>query len=236
MKISNRERLYHKQLEHLLRYATYAKIISKISKQEIKNKIVNLIKKEATAGEWDFVGSDIEIISDKAFNFVRMQGFQNNILNINSGKMTANAGDAAQFLFISRAIMLGYNCSNVDVRSSRYDSVIDYNGIILKIQVKGISADALISFKDRDRGGVGNDSSNRNNVGRLISSVDCDIYVAVDKECGACYIFPIKEFVENKLTIGQRKKGISTDEAEAFFEKWDIIRIVAEKKRIEAGE
>ena len=236
VKISNRERLYHKQLEHLLRYATYAKIISKISKQEIKNKIVNLIKKEATAGEWDFVGSDIEIISDKAFNFVRMQGFQNNILNINSGKMTANAGDAAQFLFISRAIMLGYNCSNVDVRSSRYDSVIDYNGIILKIQVKGISADALISFKDRDRGGVGNDSSNRNNVGRLISSVDCDIYVAVDKECGACYIFPIKEFVENKLTIGQRKKGISTDEAEAFFEKWDIIRIVAEKKRIEAGE
>ena len=150
--------------------------------------------------------------------------------------MTANAGDAAQFLFISRAIMLGYNCSNVDVRSSRYDSVIDYNGIILKIQVKGISADALISFKDRDRGGVGNDSSNRNNVGRLISSVDCDIYVAVDKECGACYIFPIKEFVENKLTIGQRKKGISTDEAEAFFEKWDIIRIVAEKKRMEAGE
>ena len=93
-----------------------------------------------------------------------------------------------------------------------------------------------IRFKDRDRGGVGNDSSNRNNVGRLISSVDCDIYVAVDKECGACYIFPIKEFVENKLTIGQRKKGISTDEAEAFFEKWDIIRIVAEKKRIEAGE
>jgi len=60
--------------------------------------------------------------------------------------------------------------------------------------------------------------------------------VAVDKECGACYIFPIKEFVENKLTIGQRKKGISTDEAEAFFEKWDIIRTVAEKKRIEAGE
>lgn len=136
VEISNREHLYHKQLDHLLRYATYAEIISRISKQEIKNKIVNLIKKEATAGEWDFVGSDIEIISDKASNFVRMQGFRNNILNINSGKMTANAGDAAQFLFISRAIMLGYNCSNVDVRSIeelgvRPADILMQNGVIL---------------------------------------------------------------------------------------------------------
>ncbi|MCR2114221.1 DNA cytosine methyltransferase, partial [Campylobacter upsaliensis] len=46
----------------------------------------------------------------------------------------------------------GFNASSVDVRSSRYDAIVDYNGTLLRIQIKGITG-GLISFKDRDRGG-----------------------------------------------------------------------------------
>src|SRR5690606_35689671 len=53
-----------------------------------------------------------EIIS-KQYDFIFTQGYLFNVLNINKGTMTANAGDSAQFLFLARAILLGYNCSNV---------------------------------------------------------------------------------------------------------------------------
>jgi len=121
---------------------------------------------------------------------VGTNGFQTNLNNINSGVMTANAGDSAQFLFLSRAILAGYNCSNVDVRSSRYDAVIDYNDKLLRIQIKGVSGTS-ISFKDRDRGGQGIDTSHDRNIGQRITGADCDIYVAVDKTVGTCYIIPM---------------------------------------------
>jgi hypothetical protein len=95
--------------------------------------------------------------------------------------MTANAGDSAEFIFVARAILAGFNCSSVDVRSSRYDAIIDYNKKLLRVQIKGISTGNSISFKDRDRGGQGIDHTHERNLGQRITSVDCDIYVAVDK-------------------------------------------------------
>lgn len=147
-------------------------------------------------------------------------GFDYNLFEIESGLMTANAGDAAQFLFLSRAMMAGFNCSNVDVRSSRYDAVIDYNNKILRVQVKGVSNEQ-ISFKDRDRGGQGIDPANPRNIGRRISSEECDIYVAVDKKTGICYIIPVTYIEE----IEGNSKAVS------FFsdyrENWNIIRTIA---------
>ncbi|MCR2101405.1 hypothetical protein CUPS4258_08695, partial [Campylobacter upsaliensis] len=81
-----------------------------------------------------------------------MDGFKANLLQINSSIMLFNAGDSAEFLFVARAILAGFNASSVDVRSSRYDAIVDYNGTLLRIQIKGITG-GLISFKDRDRGG-----------------------------------------------------------------------------------
>lgn len=74
----------------------------------------------------------------------------------------------------------GFNASSVDVRSSRYDAIVDYNGTLLRIQIKGITG-GLISFKDRDRGGQGIDYKHQSNQGKRITSKDCDIYAAVDK-------------------------------------------------------
>lgn len=158
---------------------------------------------------------------------ITKNGFQVNLNNINSGVMTANAGDSAQFLFVSRAILAGYNCSNVDVRSSRYDAVIDYKGMIFKVQVKGISG-STVSFKDRDRGGRGIDTHNNRNIGKRITSSDCDIYVAVDKQVGLCYIIPmvdIDEWDDDEI------KSVNVKQLKQYLENWNEIQRLYETEK-----
>ena len=153
------------------------------------------------------------------FNFQR--GFPINLENLNSGVMVANAGDSHQFLFLARAILAGYECSNVDVRSSRYDAIIDYKNRLFKIQVKGItSSTPSISFRDRDRGGQGIDHNHERNKGKKITSKDCDIYAAVDKNSGVCYLIPMKWVDKN----GEEK--LKMKEVSQFKEKWDVFNLI----------
>lgn len=166
-----------------------------------------------------FVKKALTEIVKKSTYLITQNGFQVNLNNINAGVMTANAGDSAQFLFVSRAILAGYNCSNVDVRSSRYDSVIDYKGMIFKVQVKGISSNT-ISFKDRDRGGRGIDTHNARNIGQRITSADCDIYVAVDKQVGLCYIIPMEDIDPWDY---EDIKSVNVNQLEEYLENWDVI-------------
>jgi hypothetical protein len=82
--------------------------------------------------------------------------------------------------------------------------------------VKGISGSTL-HFKDRDRGGVGIDHTNERNRGKRITSSDCDIYVAVDKQIGICYIIPVSKIDEWNVD----HKSLS-DVAE-YKENWQVI-------------
>lgn len=166
--------------------------------------------------KFNYLKTGIKKFLDKQFDFIFTSGFLHNSTNINKGIMTANAGDSAQFLFLSRAILAGYNCSNVDVRSSRYDAVIDYDNYILRIQVKGISSGNSISFKDRDRGGQGIDHRHERNIGRRITATDCDIYVAVDRQVGTCYLVPMN-IVEG---LGD---SVAISLLEEYKENWSVI-------------
>ena len=148
-------------------------------------------------------------------------GFPENLNSIQSGIMTANAGDSAEFIFVARAILAGFNCSSVDVRSSRYDAIIDYNNRLLRVQIKGISTGNSISFKDRDRGGQGIDHKHETNIGKRITSKDCDIYVAVDKQVGICYIIPM-EFADN--LSDEDCKRVKLKDIESYKENWNIIK------------
>ena len=152
---------------------------------------------------------------------ILQNGFITNINNIDSGVMTANAGDSAQFLFVSRAILAGFNCSNVDVRSSRYDAVIDYKGKIFKVQIKGVTGDT-ISFKDRDRGGRGIDTHNERNIGKRITSADCDIYAAVDKQLGICYLIPMKD-IDDWPDDDIKSVNVNDQRIIPYRENWGII-------------
>lgn len=182
--------------DRILTFNTYATVINSSDQ-------INYIKK------------DLKCSVEKALYLALANGFTKKAIDVETGTKVANEGDSAQFLFLARAILAGYTCSNVDVRSSRYDAVIDYEGHLLRVQVKGISG-TTIALKDRDRGGAGIDTTARRNQGRTISSADADIYVAVDKQFGICYIIPttvidawtsIGTFTVNVSALGDYKEN-----------------------------
>jgi hypothetical protein len=168
------------------------------------------------------IKSDFVKVFKNSLLFNLQRGFPVNLENINSGVMTANAGDSHQFLFLARAILAGFNCSNVDVRSSRYDAIIDYNDKLYKIQVKGItSSESSIKFRDRDRGGQGIDHTHESNRGKKITSKDCDIYAAVDKNTGVCYLIPMKWVDEMDI------ESLKISDCKRFKESWDIFKTLS---------
>ena len=176
--------------------------------------------------EFKFIKTDLKKIIEKSLYIALKNGFSTNINAIESGVMTANAGDSAEFIFVARAILAGFNCSSVDVRSSRYDAIIDYNNRLLRVQIKGISSGTSISFKDRDRGGKGIDHTHTTNIGKRITSEDCDIYVAVDKQVGLCYIIPMHW--ADALSEDEYKT-VNIRTIEQFKENWNIVKEEATK-------
>ena len=179
--------------------------------------------------EFKFIKTDLKKIIEKSLFIAISNGFSTNINAIEKGVMTANAGDSAEFIFVARAILAGFNCSSVDVRSSRYDAIIDYDNKLLRVQIKGISTGNSISFKDRDRGGQGIDHTHKTNIGKRITSKDCDIYVAVDKQVGLCYIIPMSW--ADSLTQDEYKT-VNLNKITHYKENWDIIKTEATKHNV----
>ena len=110
--------------------------------------------------------------------------------------------DGAEHLFVAKAMIAGFNCSVVDIGSSKYDAVIeDKNGDLLKVQIKSYGKNGSFSRKGRDRGGQGIDSSNKSNEGTLVTSQNCDILAAVNKSNGEIFIFCKDEIDNLPVTI-----------------------------------
>jgi len=196
-----------------------------VNLDELSNINIDEIEKslddETLKNEFKFIKTDLKKIIEKSLYIAMTNGFSTNINHIESGVMTANAGDSAEFIFVARAILAGFNCSSVDVRSSRYDAIIDYNDKLLRVQIKGISSGNNISFKDRDRGGQGIDHKHERNIGQRITSKDCDIYVAVDKQVGICYIIPMSWADE---LDNDKCKSVKLMEVSQYKENWDVIK------------
>ncbi|WP_281634606.1 hypothetical protein [Flavobacterium luteolum] len=213
-------------------HAYYDSILQQSIRDEINktgfiNNAIDYIKNNMTnQHHYRYTTTSLKKILEKQYDFIFSNGFPTNIQNINSGVMTANAGDSAQFLFLARAILAGFNCSNVDVRSSKYDAVVDYNNTLLRIQIKGASGSS-ISFKDRDRGGQGIDHHHLRNQGQRITAEHCDIYVAVDKQVGICYLIPMS-YVEQIDDANITSVSLTT--LDRFKENWDVISEVAIEK------
>lgn len=226
--IANNHSISKSDLESFYNACLQKSLIKEIEKDDfIKNSLGFIEANIVDKAQFRYTKTSLKKILEKQYDFIFSNGFPTNLLNINSGVMTANAGDSAQFLFLARAILAGYNCSNVDVRSSRYDAVVDFNNVLLRLQIKGVSSGNSISFKDRDRGGQGIDHRHERNQGQRITSADCDIYVAVDKEVGICYLIPmayVDSLSEEVIT------SINLRTLNHYKENWDIISEVAEAR------
>lgn len=192
----------------------------------LESKMLNIIKEKCNESSYDSLSevmsesllAELDFSLDKKetkilkkrlsksiislFPLILSDGFSTNLSSVDTGTMTSNAGDSAQFLFIARAILAGFDSSNVDVRTSRYDAIVGYKGKTFRVQVKGISGNTIY-FKDRARGGQGIDYTHERNKGRRITKEDCDIYAAVNKKNGLVYLIPIE-------VVEQSKEKVST--------------------------
>ena len=213
-------------IKYILRKSDIAKYIKDRSFMQLGQSIFEDHEEEVLKGIIDVfktvnvnianIEDDLKKILNRFLPLILSNGFARNMTNVDSGIMVANAGDSAQFLFIARAILAGFDSSNVDVRSSRYDCIVEYKGKIFKVQVKGIS-DSTVHYKDRDRGGAGIDHTNKRNKGRRITKEDCDIYAAVDKKTGVVYLVPIS-YLENC-----QKDSEKIEKIKKYREHWNIF-------------
>ena len=226
--IANKFVLYKSHLDSFYESLVYKKVFSKVNIDSIATICINSIEENNAIDkrEIKFIKSNLQTLITKCLYVSSQGGFTSDILSSEFGLRTANEGDSAQFLFIGRAILAGFNCSNVDVRSSRYDAIVDVNSKLLRIQIKGISDGNIISFKDRDRGGQGIDYKHERNRGKRITSKDCDIYVAVDKQVGICYIVPMT--YADTISDEEIDK-VKLSSLVQFRERWDLIQEIANK-------
>ena len=206
-------------------YVTSKKFKTDVLKRVLAYNVYATAMYKSTQSQIDYIKSDLRCSIEKALYLVLANGFINKRIDVNTGTKVANEGDSAQFLFLARAVLAGYTCSNVDVRSARYDAVIDYEGHLLRVQIKGISGPSIY-LRDRDRGGAGIDPTARRNRGRVISSNDADLYVAVDKQFGICYIIPT---VDIDTWVASGKKTVAISRLDRYKENWEKISETAHR-------
>ena len=220
--IANEFVYYKPHLEKYYQSKIYQKVFSKVNIENLAEQNIDKIKEFADVDELEvrFIKKDLNNLLAKCLYLASQGGFTGDLQHTDYGLRVANEGDSAQFFFIARAMLAGFNCSNVDVRSSRYDAIVDVNSKLIRIQVKGITGGTNISFYDRDRGGQGIDHTHERNRGQRITKEDCDIYVAVDKQVGTCYIIPMS--YADSLNEEQAR-NVKISDVEKFLEKWQAI-------------
>lgn len=149
--------------------------------------------------------------------YILKGGNNQNFALLEIGVNNSNQGDGAEHIFVAKAMIAGFNASKVDVGSSDYDAIIeDKLGNLLKVQVKSFSDNAF-SRKGRDRGGEGIDASNRSNIGKLVTSENCDILVAVNKKNSELFIFSKNEIDDLPINSINRKDYMKN------WENWSKI-------------
>ena len=226
--IASKENLNEKLLENFFKHRLFLLLSEKINIDELTKLNIEKIKEKWNIDGFIFIKSDLEKILQESIYLSTRFGFKKSVSE--HGIRTANEGDSAQFLFVARAVLAGFNCSNVDLRSSKYDAIIDYNSTLLRVQVKGISltANSKISFFNRPRGGQGIDHTHDRNKEKRITKQECDLYVAVNKETGVCYIIPMSwaDSLED-----ENAKSIPQSKLEDFKENWGKIEETAKQKK-----
>ncbi len=220
--IANSKILYKPHLEKFYETEVYRKVFANLDLDELSKFSLSKIKESVGVDslELKFISSELQKLIRKCFFVASQKGFTGDIQNTNYGVRVSNEGDSAQFLFIARAMLAGFNCSNVDVRTSSYDAIVDVDSRLIRVQVKGITESNTISFFTRARGGQGIDYKHERNKPKRIGSKDCDIYVAVDKQVGTCYIIPMS-FAE---TISDEDADkVKLKDVEKYLENWEEL-------------
>lgn len=139
-----------------------------------------------------------------------------NIGKMPSGSFRSIAGYASESLVVGRAMLCGYIIFVKAWRDSKYDAVLDANGSLFRIEIKGTAGDKTISTSSGGRAGeqISREVESRE---RPLSKIDCDWLIATTSMDSQCWVIPI-EFIEILSAL-----SITLTHLEIFKEKWSVF-------------
>lgn len=133
---------------------------------------------------------------------------------LKKGTFRSLNGAADENIFIGRASKAGFFCFFKVWRDMPYDAVLDYDGVLYRVEVKGSSGN---SFNVTRGSRSGEQIKKEVSRTRVLSREDCDFVVGVDSNSGDCYIVP-EDVIEVLNT-----KNLSLNALEDFREKWRLF-------------
>lgn len=171
--------------------------------------INNIIKNYSRTPEDKDVLKEIIDFLDKRPLFIR------NLVGVEDGIYRSMEGNADEMIVVGKLIKMGFNCSRVDVTSSKYDAVIDKKGKLLRIQIKGTNTNNL----DLTSGARSGQQINRQAQSRVrkLTKNDCDILLGVLKESAICYVIPA-------IDLEKFGNNVNLKNLAQYKEKWDNIK------------
>lgn len=123
-------------------------------------------------------------------------------------------GAADENIFTGRASKAGFYCFFKVWRDMPYDAVLDYEGVLYRVEVKG-SSDDKFNVTRGSRSGA--QIVRGNSRTRILSREDCDFVVGVNSNTGDCYIIP-----EDVVEILDRK-NLNHVALKNYHEKWKLF-------------
>lgn len=152
--------------------------------------------------------------------------WKKNITKQSDGTYRSLNGAADENIFIGKATKAGFYLFFKVWRDMPYDAVLDHEGILYRVEVKGASENTKGRTQfDVTRGGRSGSQIDRSAPSRkrLIERVDCDFVVGVNSDNGDCYIIPT-DYIE---IVG--RKNLSTKTVAVFKEQWKLFSFGASR-------
>ncbi len=138
-----------------------------------------------------------------------------NVAELPQGSYRSIAGYAAESLVIGRAMQCGYNLFFKAWRDSPYDGVLDHNGVLFRIEIKGTTVSSLgVTAGGRSGAQINREAEDRTHI---IDSDEVDLLVGVNNLNGDCYLIP------SEILSIFNQQALSLEKIELFKEKWKIL-------------
>ncbi len=139
-----------------------------------------------------------------------------NIAKLPNGNYRSILGYAAESLAIARAMQCGYNLFFKAWRDSPYDGVLDYNGTLFRVEIKGTTTNSLyVTSGGRSGQQIDRKSESREHI---ISRNSVDFLIGVNNLNGDCYI------IHSEILEIFNDKSLSLEKIEVFKEKWMVFK------------
>jgi hypothetical protein len=139
-----------------------------------------------------------------------------NIAKIPAGSFRSLGGYSSESLVVGRAMLCGFIVFVKAWRDSKYDAVLDVQGNLYRIEIKGTGSDTTISTTSGGRAGEQIDRQSESRE-RSLSTEDCDWLLATTSMDSYCWVIPV-EFIE---ILNLRTMNIK--QIEWFKEKWAVF-------------